>query len=69
MRMMRDKLEFFLDEKIKVHIFLENRKFLNGVLISKKSDTIFIIDEFKLGETYVFVEDVFSVKEFTEARR
>lgn len=67
MRMMRDKLEFFLAEKMKVHIFLEDRRFLNGVIISKKSDTIYIIEEFKLGETYVFLEDIFSITEFKEA--
>lgn len=37
------------------------KRFLNGMLIGKKDDDIFVINERLLGETYVLVEDIYDI--------
>jgi len=64
----KEKLNFFLKEKIKVHVEKKSREFFNGVLISKKNEDIFIIDDLVLGPQHIFVSDVFDVGEFREKK-
>jgi hypothetical protein len=69
------KLEKFIAAKIPIHIVLKKKletdlpRFLNGLLISKKTDDIFVIDERKLGKTYVFLEDIYDVSVFIKNNR
>jgi len=68
-----DKLNFFYEEKIKVHLILKrtdhNNKniFLNGLITEKLSDTLFLLQERVLGETRVSIFEVKDqgVEEFT----
>lgn len=66
------KLEKFMAAKIPIHIVLKKKsednapRFLNGLLIGKKAEDIFIIDERKLGKTYIFLEDVHDVSVFVK---
>jgi len=62
----KEKLDFFYAEKVAVHISKHNREFLNGKLVEKKSDNIFVIDERNKGLVSVFVSEVFDVEEFRE---
>lgn len=72
---LRLKLEKFISAKIPIHIILKKKpgsnlpRFLNGLLINKKTDDIFIIDERKLGKTYVFLEDIYDVNVFIKDNR
>jgi len=59
----KGKLNFFLDEKVKVHIKRKDRQFWNGNLIKKKNENVFLIQEDKLGLMHLFVSDVFEVEE------
>lgn len=42
------------------------RRFLNGMLIGKKAEDIFIIDERKLGRTYVLVDEVYDISVYSK---
>lgn len=59
-----DKLNFFYDKKINVHILLLRKNnfgkniFLNGSLISKENDTLFILNERVLGEVRVSLYEI-----------
>jgi len=67
MMMIRGKLNFFLDEKMKVHIFRTDRQYWNGILIEKKGNDVWVLEEDKFGKVHLFLCDVFSVSEFREA--
>lgn len=69
------KIETFLAAKIPIHIILKKKsagdvpRFLNGVLVGKKTDDVFIINERKLGVTYVLLEDIYNVTVFVKDNR
>ena len=65
----KEKLDFFYQEKIKVHIEKCDKEFLNGILIKKSSDNIYEIKEDKFGLMHVFISDIYDVNEFREARK
>ena len=62
----KEKCDFFYSEKIGVHIEKKDREFLNGVLIKKIKDGVWLLNENKLGEIYLFEKDIFDVDEFKE---
>lgn len=62
----KEKLEFFLAEKVSVHIERKDRQFWNGNLIEKKGDDVFVLQERKLGLVHLFLKDIFEVDEFRE---
>lgn len=64
-----EKLNFFLDEKVVIHIHRNDRKFWNGVLLEKKNNNVFILKERVLGLVHLFVKDVYEVEEYMEARK
>jgi|GEM_PF-3180051 len=59
-----DKLKFFFEEKIQVHLKLRrtNEKgihiFLNGFITEKLTDTLFLIKERKLGDVRVSLFEI-----------
>lgn len=59
---MNDKIEFFMESSIPVHIKLYDKTFLNGVIIKKLKDNVYWLEERKLGEVYLFSKDVYDVK-------
>lgn len=62
----KDKLEFFMDEKIKVHVELKDKTFLNGIIIKKLRDNVYWIEERKLGEVFLFLRDIYDINKFEE---
>jgi hypothetical protein len=67
---LRLKLEKFITGKIPIHIVLKKKfehdfpRFLNGVLIGKKIEDVYILEERKIGRTYVLLEDIYDVNVF-----
>ena len=58
-----DKIEFFLDNKIKVHIDLLDGTFLNGRLIKKIKENVYWLEEDKLGEVFIFLKDISKIQQ------
>ena len=67
--MIKQKLNFFLEEKVNVHVKKNDRRFWNGLIIEKKSEDVFVMKERKLGIVHLFVSDVYSIGEFMEAQK
>lgn len=65
-RRIKEKLQFFYDEKIEVHIERKDRDFWNGILVKPKDDSknVWVFQEKKLGEVHLFVVDIYDVDEF-----
>ena len=57
-RNLNEKLDFFMQEKVKVHIDLLDGTFLNGFIVKNSKENVWIINEDKLGEVFVFVKDI-----------
>lgn len=62
----RGKINYFLEEKIKVHIKRVDKQFWNGILIEKKSENVYIMKEDRLGLVHLFVLDVYEIEEFKD---
>ena len=81
----KERLEKFKQANIPVHIVLKATekekaifrsynsdiipRFLNGLIMGKKSDDVYIIDEKKLGETYVLIDDIYNVSVYVKSNR
>ena len=57
-RNLNEKLDFFMQEKVKVHIDLLDGTFLNGFIVKNSKENVWIINEDKLGEVFIFVKDI-----------
>jgi hypothetical protein len=72
---LKSKLEKFRHAKIPIHIVLKKKsdndfpRFLNGLITDKKTEDIYIIEERKIGKTYVFIEDIYDVSVFVKNNR
>lgn len=62
----KDKVEFFMDEKIKVHVELLDKTFLNGFIIKKLKNGVYWLEEDKIGEVFLFLRDIYNVDKFKE---
>jgi len=65
-KVIKEKLDFFYAEKVAVHIAKHNREFLNGNLLEKKSDEIFVIEDRIKGRLTLFISEIFDVSELRE---
>ena len=66
--LIREKLEFFMDEKILVHISLKDGSFYNGELIKQVRDGVYWLEDREDGEIFIFVGDVKSCDQFKEKK-
>lgn len=72
-----DKLEFYFNEKIKVHIVLKReisfgkKSWLNGAILRRPSKRLWVLNDNVLGEVRLSISEIapWGVYEFTEARR
>lgn len=62
----KDKIEFFMQEKIVVHVQLKDKSFLNGYIEKKAREGIYWLIEKKLGKVFVFLRDVYEIEEFRD---
>jgi len=58
------KLNFFLEEKMKVHVERKDRQFWNGYIVGKKSDDIYLFQEDKFGLMHLFIADIWEIEEY-----
>ncbi|MBP92509.1 MAG: hypothetical protein CMC55_00140 [Flavobacteriaceae bacterium] len=62
----REKVDFFMKSKVKVHIDLDDGTFLNGHILKKSRDNIYWLNERKLGNIFLFVKDIKNIREYKE---
>jgi len=63
-----DKINFFLNENIKVHVEKSDRTFLNGIFIKEIKEGIWKFNDDKLKEVYLFLKDIYDIEEFREVK-
>ena len=67
-QMIKDKLDFFKDEKVRIHIKLTDKTFLNGVVEKELKEGVYWFIDDKLDGVYLFLKQIYDIKEFTEVR-
>lgn len=65
----KGKLNYFLENKIIVHVKRFDKKFWRGLIIERESDDIFVMKEKYLGIVHLFVADIYDVEEYQEKER
>lgn len=61
-----EKVDFFFEQKINVHVELKDKTFLNGLILKKLRDNIYWLQERKLGQVFLFLKDIYEISEFRE---
>ena len=62
----KEKLQFFLSNKIKAHIDKYDESFLNGFIIKKIDSSVYKFKDDVLGEVLLFVSEIYRIMEFRE---
>jgi len=62
----KEKLEFFMNQQIKVHVELLDRTFLNGLVVKKVKENVYWLVEDKLGEIFLFLKDIYDIDSYKE---
>ena len=62
----KEKVDFFYREKCRVHINRFDKSFWRGYIIGKKDDDVYYFQEDKLGESLLFVIDIYDINLFKE---
>ncbi len=65
-RRIKDKLDFFKDEKVEVHVKLLDKTFLNGFIEKELKPGVYWFIENKLGKVFLFLKDIYEVVEFSK---
>jgi len=68
-RRIKDKVDFFLSEKVKVHVELRDKTFLNGYLEKELRENVYWFIDDKLGGVYLFLGDVYDIDKFNEIKK
>ena len=63
---LKEKLDFFMDEEVKVHVKLRDKTFLNGFIKSKIRDGVYWFEDRVLEGVYIFLKDVYEVHKFDD---
>jgi len=61
-----NKLIFFMEHDMMIHIDLLNKTFYNGKIVRKVEDGVFIIDDKVLGEQHIFLNEIYKVDTYRE---
>ena len=65
----KDKVDFFMQEKVKVHVTLQDRSFLNGFVDKELKENVYWFIDDKLNGVYLFLKDVYDIETFTGVSR
>lgn len=67
--MMKEKIDFFMHEKVKVHVKLQDKTFLNGVIEKELKPNVYWFIDLKLGGVYLFLKSIYDINKFTELEK
>ena len=59
---LKEKIDFFMQEKVLVHVKLLDKTFLNGYIDKEIRSNVYWFKERKLGEVYLFLKDVYEIE-------
>jgi len=57
----KEKVDFFMHEKVEVHVKLKNKTFINGFIKKQLKDGVYWFKDRKLDGVYLFLKDIYDV--------
>lgn len=60
---LKDKIDFFMDEKVEVHVKLKDKTFLNGYVEKKLRESVYWFIDRKMPGIYLFLKDIYEIGE------
>lgn len=60
----RGKLNYFLENKLQVHVKRFDKKFWRGLIIERENADVFVMKENFLGIVHLFVADIYDIEEY-----
>ena len=60
----RKKIDFFMNEQVKVHIDKTDKSWLNGIFLKQLEKDVYLFKDDVLGELHIFLEEVHKVDNF-----
>jgi len=57
------KINFFMEEKIEVHVKLHSRVFLNGTIEKELKPGVYWFIDRKLNGIYLFLKDIYEIEQ------
>ena len=62
----KEKLDFFMEQKVKVHVKLIDKTFLNGIITKKLKEGCYWFVDKVFNGVYLFSKDVYEVNGYLE---
>ena len=62
----KEKLEFYKNKDMRVHIKLKNKRFLNGKVIGKEEEKVYSFTDDKLGIIHIFITDIYEIEQYQQ---
>ncbi len=59
---LNEKLQFFMTEKVEVHVKLNDKTFLNGYVDNEMKEGVYWFIDRKLKGVYLFLKDIYEVE-------
>lgn len=60
----KEKILIFISNKIPVHVQKINRHFNNGYFVREISPNLFLFKDFKCGEIFIHLSEVFEISKY-----
>ena len=68
-KLIKEKINFFLAEKVKIHVKLTDKTFLNGFFDKEIKEGVYWFIDDKLPGVFLFLKDIYDLKEFQEVEK
>jgi hypothetical protein len=64
MKMIKEKVDFYLKKQIKVHIIKNDKSWMNGFILYEEVENVYVFDEVKDGKVYLFLSDIYEIEDY-----
>lgn len=64
MKMIKEKVDFYLKKQIKVHIIKNDKSWMNGFILYEEVDNVYVFNEVKDGKVYLFLSDIYEIEDY-----
>ncbi len=64
MKMIKEKVDFYLKKQIKVHIIKNDKSWMNGFILYEEVDNVYVFDEVKDGKVYLFLSEIYEIEDY-----
>jgi len=64
--MIREKIEFYFDKQIVIHLEKKDGQWFNGLIIEKADDHIILLDRVILKEVFIPVDEIIKIEPYKE---